>query len=1020
MRRSSSGDEISKQASLSSISDSSRFGGLIPETLIQAVTTRLLKLTSFLDATNPPFFTAHAVVTIFRALQLIGPALCAGYPFWGSDTIGQQVTNIFAVSYHIVPPQFRDQCTNVVEFVFAGLIIGIIVFMMVFAVILERTGQLPLPIRIVLAVYFVVIAPLANCIALEFIGESIGRWIAGEPVHATTVVAHALTALAFVLWLWLDRRLMSISLLFRPSSFQTVASAPGVWLVNSTFAATFVLAVGMHLPKWPQVVLLIVGAAIYVPAAMTVFRPLSFVRPLHQKLVLALATAASAHCVIVAICTTIGHVASQAELLLVIAVIGICAIVSTFIIRFSVNRQLDFLEQSIDNPSCLDQIPSIERLLVLVTTGMQYGHQVALDWSLFRHGIDRWPDCALLFTVYAKFVAVYPEESTLLTFLLHTIVTKEGESLTSHILLAEGIIVQMQQELALSARLKSKLGKIQKEVASTKRKLRNIWDLVIQGNISEMENSVTNAHTAVRKLGNDFRHLLAEYPNYRFVARAYARTVGEIAADYTEMASWRERIRLLQRGVLVTPLTSYQFGIHAFPLLPRSSPSGEKASVAMTTDDNIQKELLADEAEDETEKADHVNVLRDRIDELSIPAIRAIHTISILELLLVFVVPAIAVFVYAPVYLQSHLDPMNFMFYLSKLRSFNFQLPIWAHYWLLENIPMEVRGGRPLFSKAAMRHRPEYLGYELDVRGQLEYLLMECIEMIEGIDKFMAYKSSVPEMLFAQGVAFSEVTPFHHWTNNFESVFKKINIRNFAVDNVMRLSELIAHSPNKSAFEGPALLNPVLNAANVSAGISEALRSINFYTTGVAADITAKMQTVEIVLLAALAVVWISLLILQKRWLHHNKIEVYKCLTALPKNVVSQLSESLRVLKKSDSSESHPEEGETEVNKHEEKLLKIFATAGDSKSSTGVAVLWSIIPSFAMLGFAAGICVILCKLFPDIARVMNIHGPHLDDVLGANAYMLSVFLQFNDITAAAWNGYDGLFQNGVGDRKSVV
>jgi class 3 adenylate cyclase len=215
-------------------------------------------------------------------------------------------------------------------------------------------------------------------------------------------------------------------------------------------------------------------------------------------------------------------------------------------------------------------------------------------------------------------------------------------------------------------------------------------------------------------------------------------------------------------------------------------------------------------------------------------------------------------------------------------------------------------------------------------------------------------------------------------------------------------------------------LNPVLNAANVSAKISETPRALHFYTTDLARDITAKMQIVEIVVLVVLPVVWIFLLILQMRWLHHDKVAIYKCLTALPKNVVSQLSESLRVLKTGTGSESHQEEGETEVTKHKENLLKIFATAGDSHSSTGVAVLYSIVPSIAILGLAAGLVVVFCQFFPEVAHVMDINGPHLDDVLGANAYMLSLILTLNDLAAAAADGYDGLFADNVGLANTPI
>jgi hypothetical protein len=68
-------------AKVNSLSASDSFGGLIPESMARAVSGRLLELISFLDATNPPFFIVHSVITFFSALQLIGPGFCAGYPY---------------------------------------------------------------------------------------------------------------------------------------------------------------------------------------------------------------------------------------------------------------------------------------------------------------------------------------------------------------------------------------------------------------------------------------------------------------------------------------------------------------------------------------------------------------------------------------------------------------------------------------------------------------------------------------------------------------------------------------------------------------------------------------------------------------------------------------------------------------------------------------------------------------------------------------------------------------------------
>jgi hypothetical protein len=548
-----------------SLSASGSFGGLIPESMAHAVSGRLLKLISFLDATNPPFFIVHSVVTFFLALQLIGPGLCAGYPYWAPGSMGRSVTNVVSAFYHIVFPPDRPEWTNVVEFIFAGIVLVLIMFTVACGYQLQRTGQLQKVSMIFITLYTIVIAPLTPCIGIEFVGESIGRWISGEPFSTTTLIAHILSAVAFVASLLTDRACLSISLLFRPKSFQTVASRVSNFLSTSMFLITFILAIGMHLSKWPQVVLLFAGAALYAPAAWTAFMGGSYVQSFHQKVVFALSCAGGIHCLLVGACTAAGHMGTQVELLVLPVIIGLCAIGSMLIFRFWVNKQLDFLEQTVDNPSVLDSVTSTEKLILHICTGMQYSHPAALDWSLFRYGTNRWPDAVGLWLVYAKFAAIYPEDASLLSYLLGNIVSLDATSRISSVIIAQGEIVQMQQDASLSVQLKRRLAQIQKDIAATKRKLRSIWDLVIQGNIKEMENSVQNAYEAARQSGNDFRRLISQYPNNRFVGRSYVRFLNEITADYAELKAWHEKLRLLQRGILATPLNRINSEHTRFP-----------------------------------------------------------------------------------------------------------------------------------------------------------------------------------------------------------------------------------------------------------------------------------------------------------------------------------------------------------------------------------------------------------------------------------------------------------------------
>jgi hypothetical protein len=127
-----------------------------------------------------------------------------------------------------------------------------------------------------------------------------------------------------------------------------------------------------------------------------------------------------------------------------------------------------------------------------------------------------------------------------------------------------------------------------------------------------------------------------------------------------------------------------------------------------------------------------------------------IHLISIIELIVVFIVPTIVVFLFAPSYISSLKSPIDFMFYLAKVRSFVFAIPLFAHRWLLENAPMAVYGGEPMLNKSQLRHIPLYLGSTLDIVGQLSFLLVEYTQVIESLDRYISWGVEIDRLARAR------------------------------------------------------------------------------------------------------------------------------------------------------------------------------------------------------------------------------------------------------------------------------
>lgn len=89
-----------------------------------------------------------------------------------------------------------------------------------------------------------------------------------------------------------------------------------------------------------------------------------------------------------------------------------------------------------------------------------------------------------------------------------------------------------QRENNLVPQLKPKLDAVGKSVQQAKHKMRYIWHLIIQGNTTELESAIDKAIQTIERVEIEFLHILRQYPNNRFVARAYTRFLRDILADH--------------------------------------------------------------------------------------------------------------------------------------------------------------------------------------------------------------------------------------------------------------------------------------------------------------------------------------------------------------------------------------------------------------------------------------------------------------------------------------------------------
>ena len=155
--------------------------------------------------------------------------------------------------------------------------------------------------------------------------------------------------------------------------------------------------------------------------------------------------------------------------------------------------------------------------------------------------------------LFAKFTAIYPECTNQPDWIAITMMQNHVKGRLAKATLGQIKSVTRQRETNLIQSLKIKLNSISKKVQNAKHRVRYVWDLIIQGNVHELEGGILRAASIVEECETEFHHMLRIYPNSRFVARSYSMFLRDVIGDYDEHMKWQQNIANLQRGISLFP-----------------------------------------------------------------------------------------------------------------------------------------------------------------------------------------------------------------------------------------------------------------------------------------------------------------------------------------------------------------------------------------------------------------------------------------------------------------------------------
>ncbi|EAX87253.1 hypothetical protein TVAG_116480 [Trichomonas vaginalis G3] len=372
-----------------------------------------------------------------------------------------------------------------------------------------------------------------------------------------------------------------------------------------------------------------------------------------------------------------------------------------------------------------------------------------------------------------------------------------------------------------------------------------------------------------------------------------------------------DQTKLMIRGIRFQNDHTQELGLLAFPNMPRFinntsslAKSNDSENVSFVVEENYDDEQIGLKIEEN-------NTISDMIEKLKFPSLKMIR-VSMLVLFIFTLVFSILFIVL----LQNYKDGLREIEEISEATSYTrFHLTLAttiSHFNLIFN-----------FSGFTFR----FINNESDSDLQIKYSLSEALRYIQIFNEYKTkyegnyYIDNVRNLLFESNFNFT----------TFPKNIPRVEVMSVS-EGLAKIARYMVDVVENKTYLSNEMRSSYYNIWNLTNQISFGTMNI----TGFIDERVNNMKNISLgvfyLLLIVFFIVFIILGSLFVYYLKNDKKNVYKTLLVLPKNVVSQISESLRSVKKESSanttSTSHLS-NDVEHNRQEENLLKVLNTASD-------------------------------------------------------------------------------------------
>ena len=962
------------------------YGGLIQVPLTKKINVATTKLLSHFDhsAQYPLWYTK--LISWIRVFQFLAPALLmASEALWDQNDSSGLTISILSIFAHVIPVPYRLQCHIFMMYIYIVTFILITIAFVFCSIYYSKYTKINPTVAKLLSSVIPII--YVYCIV---IAQTVAEYISSQqkvhaPINPVSLVGIIGTILCFLGDLYFLNTAFADSLIFRGMPLQAVEQRTPTHIFYGTLLITLVSAFVFNRGTQGNIIAAAINLFVYITSSASVFL---YAEVIDRSIMTGLFTvnfAGSFISITNIIVLSIGKKADSMILFVIIGEVVISYFIASIILRKKWNNDLVYF----DDFSETNELPSEDpkKFIKVITTGFNNAHPCCIDYSICEAAITAFPTNITIFTIYAKLVAIYPELNDKLFLIKKAIMNLSNVKINERRNLIQQIgLITKSRETNLDPDVKSMINEFSKEQSKAKTRIRNTWDLILQGNLNEIERSCFHAKIACERAKNKIAEIMQIYPNNRFVARAYAHFHKEIYADRAVQKEWKENMILLQRGIRVVPDCTHVLGLRTFTELPNTVAEGKRdASFELNASeiDNQSDDFFGDE-DDDDEKYDTINTL---ITNNRFPSTSCTIWATVLLFLIAVFIPAILVFTYCSSGLMSEIEPLTYIRDSAVAMQLNSMLASYATRAILENVTDSTT------SKTYL----EYLGYretfvlescdnKNDLVDVTKYLAKTMVQKCRAVEYFSTYHIGNKKADAARELLFSEVIPYKYFLNENEVVEINTTLETAMVRIASQATTLFEDGDfSEETIKSTQFMTILSNYIDTSLAIEEGLQGIVNASTGFSDTLQKVYFFVFIGLLLIVIVAYSVAEALELKYLQRNNRILYRSFSYLPKTVISNISAKFNVLKKGFSDNGSQSIGEIEMNKQEENIIKVFGTISDGDSIHTEAI--SLIATVITVILAVVMDVIICFGFIHIHGILIESVPHIPYIFATTMHM---------------------------------